>query len=133
VYDYRTTFDLTGFNLSTVTINGQWAADNQGFGILLNGVDTGYRLISSDLQSGLVPFILTSGFQNGINTLDFLVSNTFDSMPDPDGYNPTALRVEMIGTAQAVPEPSSALTVLVISTQVGITVVLKRPNPSLQK
>jgi hypothetical protein len=40
-YDYRTTFNLAGFNPSTASITGQWSTDNEGVEILINGVATG--------------------------------------------------------------------------------------------
>lgn len=92
-YDYRTTFDLTGFDASTAALGGQWAADNVGVDILINGVSAGqtgggYNAFSS--------FLISSGFINGLNTIDFLVRND-------DG--PTGLRVEGALTADAAPAP----------------------------
>lgn len=98
-YDYRTTFDLTGFYPSTATITGGWSSDNNGLQILLNGVDTGNPGTSfTQFSIGFAPFSITTGFKPGINTLDFLVNN---------GGGPTALRVEMTGTATPTPEPGS--------------------------
>jgi len=96
-YIYRTTFDLTGFNLSTVVINGQYATDNSGF-IRLNGnvVGPSSPFVGYDHWTS---FSLNSGFTSGINTLDFVVNN---------GGGPTGLRVEMTGTGDvlsAVPAP----------------------------
>jgi hypothetical protein len=100
-YDYQTTFSLAGFNPSTAAISGGWSTDNNGLSILLNGVDTGNGGTSfAQFASGFAPFSITSGFAIGLNTLDFIVSN---------GGGPTALRVEMTGTAaiSAVPEPET--------------------------
>src|ERR1035438_4240441 len=41
IYDYQTTFDLTGLNPATAVLMGQWASDNTGMDILINGVSTG--------------------------------------------------------------------------------------------
>lgn len=102
-YTYRTTFDLTGFDVSSANFGGQWAADDFGGQILLNGCDiitcgygsytniTGFTVFS--------PFTLTSGFLQNVNTLDFIVTNS--------GGGPTGLRVEYTGTANSVPEPAS--------------------------
>src|SRR3954465_12954728 len=40
-YVYRTTFNLTGFDLASVTISGNWATDDIGTDILINGFSTG--------------------------------------------------------------------------------------------
>lgn len=103
LYDYRITFSLTGFNPSTAAITGGWTSDNDGVQILLNGVDTGTPFTSfTQFAVGFAPFSISSGFQSGLNTLDFIIDN---------GGGPTALRVEMTGTADAtsVPEPATML------------------------
>lgn len=100
-YDYQTTFDLTGFVPSTAMIMGEWSTDNNGLMILLNGVDTGNPGTSfTQFSAGFAPFMVMTGFHPGINTLDFLVNN---------GGGPTALRVEMTGTATPTPEPGSLI------------------------
>jgi hypothetical protein len=95
-YTYHTTFNLTGLLASTAIITGQWAADNYGTNILLNGVSTGFTTASF---SGFTGFTLSSGFLSGQNTLDFIVHNV-------DG--PTGLRVELAGTAAGAPVPEPA-------------------------
>jgi hypothetical protein len=103
LYDYRTTFDLTGLVPSTASITGGWSSDNDGVQILINGVDSGNPPTSFvQFAIGFAPFTISSGFVSGINTLDFIVDN---------GGGPTALRVEMTGSAAVVPEPAS-LTLL---------------------
>ena len=104
-YIYRTTFDLTGFDESTASITGQWATDNNATDMLINGNSTGNTTAFAGFTAW-TPFTISSGFVAGINVLDFLVFNG-DSSP-----NPTGLRVEMTGTADAVdaaavPEPIS--------------------------
>ena len=101
-YDYQTTFDLTGLNPATALLIGQWATDNQGSDILINGVSTGHTATGF---TGWSSFTLSGGFIAGVNTLDFIVYN----VPQDSG-NPTGLRVEMSGTADPnsqVPEPVS--------------------------
>lgn len=94
-YDYRTTFNLTGFNVSTAVLSGKWAADDVGVNILINGVSTAQPGTGS--YSAFTNFSVASGFINGINTIDFIVKNT---------GGPTGLRVE--GALKAdVPEPMS--------------------------
>jgi hypothetical protein len=105
VYDYRTTFSLAGLNAATASITGGWSTDNGGLQILLNGVDTGNPPTAFDQYAhGFAPFTISGGFLAGVNTLDFIVNN--------DG-GPTALRVEMTGTARPgdAPEPTT-LTLL---------------------
>ncbi|VTU01421.1 na-ca exchanger integrin-beta4 : Outer membrane adhesin like proteiin OS=Anabaena cylindrica (strain ATCC 27899 / PCC 7122) GN=Anacy_4636 PE=4 SV=1: Cna_B: PKD: Calx-beta: Calx-beta: PT-HINT: DUF2431 [Gemmataceae bacterium] len=97
-YRYRTTFDLTGIDPATVTLAGQWAADDAAT-IYLNGVSTGVTT-AAPAYGALVGFTLTSGFRDGANTLDFVVSNA---------GGPTGLRVAALtgsgetGTRVAVP------------------------------
>lgn len=86
-YVYRTSFNLTGVTLSGVSIVGQWCTDNDGVRIVLNGVDTGIPPTAFEqFELAFAPFIISSGFVLGLNTLDFVVNN---------GGGPTALRVEM--------------------------------------
>jgi len=102
-YDYQMTFSLVGFNAATASITGRWSSDNAGISILLNGVDTGNAGTSSTQYSAFAPFIISSGFVSGLNTLDFLVNNEPGSTD-----NPTALRVELSGTADmATPLPAA--------------------------
>jgi hypothetical protein len=97
---YSTTFDLTGFDLNTVSIAGLWSSDNQGLDILINGVSLGFTSANTQFAIGFASFLINSNFVSGINTIDFVIFN--------DG-GPTALRTQMIGTGdlQAVPEPES--------------------------
>ncbi len=110
-YDYRTTFNLTGFDPATASITGKWAADNHGFDILINGHSTGNttETTTSDSFTFLHDFSISSNFGAAINTLDFLVNNS-----NGPGPNPTGLRVEILNAtadttagSTAVPEPSS--------------------------
>jgi hypothetical protein len=98
-YDYRLTFSLAGLDPSTASITGQWSVDDNARDILLNGVSTGQTGCGFTCWGG---FSLSSGFQPGANTIDFIVDNA---------GGPTGLRVEMSGTAAAspgaAPEPSS--------------------------
>jgi hypothetical protein len=91
-YLYRTTFDLTGRDLATVSLVGIWATDDTGVDILLNGTSTG---LSSAGFSSFTPFSITNGFVTGLNTLTFKVDNAGTSP------NPSGLRVEVTGLATA--------------------------------
>ena len=88
-YVYRTTFDLTGYDLATARIIGQWGADNMGAAMRLNGVSLG---LTAAGYAPLTSFTIESGFAAGANTLDFEVF---------DFGCPNGLRVEMIGLAAA--------------------------------
>ena len=96
-YTYRTTFNLTGLIPSTASIAGQWSVDNAGIGIVLNGVP--FSSTAANFQN-FYAFNLSTGFVDGLNTLDFIAHN--------DG-GPTGLRVAMTGNADtvSVPEPVS--------------------------
>ena len=89
-YTYRTLIDLTGLDPATAVIQGQWAADNQGTEIRLNGV-------SIDLaQPGYSPFVafnINSDFVAGANTLDFVTS---------DQGCPNGLRVEFLSATASI-------------------------------
>jgi hypothetical protein len=111
-YVYRTTFDLTGFNPTTARISGSWSSDNDGFGVYLNGIGmpdftTAVAPGLTQPFSSMIPFdAITTGFVGGTNTLYFAVYNT-----PQGGGNPSGLRVEMTGTANAarVPEPGTMM------------------------
>jgi len=96
-YTYRTTFDLTGLNISTAALTVKVASDDPPIIIKINGTAVGP---SSDSFLSLTPFPISTGFIAGINTLDFVVTNY---TPNP---NPTGLRVEISGTAQPAPVPA---------------------------
>jgi hypothetical protein len=107
-YDYRTTFTST--TTGTVHITGLWATDNEGVGILLNGVDTGNSLLDPGLTGApfmsFHPFTINGVVSAGTNTLDFIVNNSPGASD-----NPTGLRVEFQSASVAAPEPAS-LTLL---------------------
>jgi hypothetical protein len=96
-YIYRTTFDLSGLDVTTAMLMGRMATDDPGT-VLLNGAATG---VQSCCYHRWTEFSLTSGFVAGLNTLDFVVANS--------GGGPTGLRVEVSGSADVsvVPELGS--------------------------
>ena len=107
----RTTFDLTGFDLSTTSIKGRWAADDFLDDILINGVSIGPipNYPGDENFNSLHPFTISSGFATGINTLDFVVRDT---------GNVAGFRVDFT----PVPEPSAVLGLVLL----GFGAFLKR-------
>jgi len=90
-YTYQTTFNLTGYDLTKVSLVGSWAVDNTGVDILVNGVSSGF---TSTGFGSLTPFTITSGLVAGVNTLDFVVNNAAN-VNDPSSPNPSGLRVDL--------------------------------------
>jgi hypothetical protein len=74
---FRTTFDLTGFDFTTASVNGSWATDNTGINVYLNGNATGNTIPGTNTSNfgALTLFSIASGFQAGVNTLDFEVQD----------------------------------------------------------
>jgi hypothetical protein len=83
-YVYQVTFDLTGLDPATAFIQGEWATDNLGLDILINGISTGNQ--NTAQFTTFTPFNITQGFLSGVNTLEFHVNN------ESPGY--AGLRVE---------------------------------------
>ena len=98
--------DLTGFDLSTVSITGGFSTDNDGF-IRVNGAAAAATSGFAGFGS-LHAFTLDSNFVAGINSIQVGVNN---------GTNPTAFRVDFSDASgtpidpTAVPEPASLLLV----------------------
>ena len=101
IYDFTTTFDLTGVDLSTFELYGRFESDDRINDILINGVSLGISLADPDYSAfsgyfNLAP--VASDLNQGTNTLTFKVYNfTTGSNTDP-----VALRTEF---TNAVPEP----------------------------
>ncbi len=96
-YTFRTSFDLTGLNPSSASISLSIASDNN-CDVFLNGVHTGITTPFAGFSS-FSAYSINSGFLPGINTLDFSVYEL--------GSTPSGLRVQLTGTANVVPEPTS--------------------------
>ncbi len=94
-YIYRTVFVLDSVDLTKpATLSGIWWANEIGDDILLNGAPTGNSISAETSTAGKfsVPFVITSGFVPGINTLDFVTTRS----PTANGsYQESALRVDM--------------------------------------
>ncbi len=92
---FTLTFDLTGYNPGSVEISGRFAVDNALRGINLNGSSTG---VSGSGFRDWTNYAITSGFQEGLNTLTFEVYNS----GGPGGF-----RNEFVGLeATRVSEPA---------------------------
>ena len=88
-YTYHTSFDLTGYDLSQVSIVGGWTSDNTGLDILVNGASAG--ITNPGNFGALNAFTLTTGLVAGPNTVDFVINNAGDAA------GPTGLRVDLKG------------------------------------
>ncbi len=110
-FDYSTTFDLTGFQLSTVEVKGFWSADNQTLGLFLNGIMIPGTTITGTPAhfqfESLTPFDLTTGFIGGVNTLSVHTLNANTGNPNPSGV---IVQVSATGIAD-VPEPGTLAVV----------------------
>jgi hypothetical protein len=99
LYKWTLTFDLSGYDPNTASFTAQWAVDNGGYvklnGNLLSGSMTAHHGLNQ-----FTSFTAKSGFNSGINTLDFFVNNL------PGDNNPTGLQVDFLSSnVNPVPEP----------------------------
>ncbi len=107
-YHYELNFNIEDVILSSVVLTGKWSIDNSGE-IWLNGAYTGFAkgntIADTQEYKTLDDFTITSGFQDGLNTLEFRVYNIAGS-----GGNPTALLVsDLAAEATVVPAPGAVL------------------------
>ncbi|MFT5110077.1 MAG: hypothetical protein ACI8XO_003800 [Verrucomicrobiales bacterium] len=89
-YTYRTTFTIpAGVDPTQVFIRGAGTSDNSTTDVRINGVSTGIGFVGN--FGGFDPqFTIQSGFQVGLNTLEFTVNEA--------GGGPSGLRVELGGS-----------------------------------
>lgn len=110
-YTYQTTFTIgAGESAASARVSGAWQADNIGIQITLNGHPvTVSSLPGANGGAGFQSwsaFAIDSGFQQGVNTLQFTVLNTFTNAANSG--NPSGLRVQFdSATVSPVPEPES--------------------------
>ncbi len=107
-YHFELDFNIEDVILSSVVLTGKWSIDNSGE-IWLNGAYTGFAkgntIADTQEYKTLDNFTITSGFQDGLNTLEFRVYNIAGS-----GGNPTALLVsDLAAEATVVPAPGAIL------------------------
>jgi hypothetical protein len=93
VYSYDVTFDLSGLVPSSVSLSAQWAADDEAQ-VFLNG----NKVAAADDPSTLHSLDIVSGFVDGLNTLEFRVTNLASGT-----YNPTGLVVSVLSETAATP------------------------------
>lgn len=110
-YDYQTTFNMAGLNLSTALLTGSIASDDCLVEVLLNGhaisgigMGTGVSNTAcgnSHSYATFTGFTINSGFLAGVNTLTFVIENAHVNP------NPTGMNLRIGGTALPLPEPAS--------------------------
>jgi hypothetical protein len=95
MYTYETEFDLTGYDLSTVTIVAHVLADNGVMGVRINGHSVAFKPWSAvyGVFDTYRKIEITEGFVDGVNRIQFDVWNSI-VMSYPNENNPMALRVE---------------------------------------
>jgi len=98
LYRYSLTFDLSGYAASSAKFTGRFLADNAAQ-VFLNG----NLLASGSSFTEWSSFAASSGFNPGLNRVDFVVRNYAQT-----SGNPTGLRAEFSSSSvSAVPEPGS--------------------------
>jgi len=104
---YTRTFNLTGYNLSTVSISGSWTLDDSGI-LVLNGKTIG---VLGDGNWGTMNAFSDStstDFNQGVNTLQIEITDTDNFL---EGVN---LSGTLTGTQTGVvPEPSNVAVALI--------------------
>ncbi|MGE4286201.1 MAG: lamin tail domain-containing protein [Phycisphaerae bacterium] len=93
-FSVATTFDLTGFDPATASITLYLSVDNRIDDVLINGASSG--ITCANYASWTGPYVINSGFIDGINELEFVFVNEGDSP------NPAGMRAKMQGSANAI-------------------------------
>lgn len=101
-YVYRTQFLIDSADPCTAILEGNWLLNTTGDDILLNGQSTGITNTSELPYKVAENFTIDTGFVAGLNTLDFVVTNTGVTPPNLQASY-TALRVQLRGVGQALP------------------------------
>lgn len=122
-YIYTMLFDLSGYQAASASFSGRIAADN-AVSILLNK-----QVISSASGfSDWTGFAANGGFVDGVNRLDFVVTNWAQN-----SGNPTGLRVEFTGSSvAAVPEPATYAMLLGGLALIGTAARRRKANNKAQ-
>lgn len=105
-YYFQTTFDLTGYDVSTASITGGVRTDNALLDIFLNATSLGINSGASEVpfaDPSAIPLNISSSFLPGINTLTVRINNT-----DCNGCtNPFGLLTNAQVNADPVPLPAA--------------------------
>ncbi len=128
---YTRAFDLTGGDLSTVSITGSWAVDDTGI-LALNGQQI--ASLSAGAWGSLTPFSLAAGsstaalLNQGQNQLTIRIIDPTDNFLEG-----VRLQGTLTGSnaPTSVPEPTSTLSLLALGT-LGAASTLKRKLKSSQ-
>ena len=92
-YVYRTQFLIDSADPCTAVLEGNWMLNTTGDDIVLNGQSTGIKNTSELPYKVAESFTINKGFVAGLNTLDFVVTNT--GVPPPNmTASYTGLRVQ---------------------------------------
>jgi len=97
-YTFRTTFDLTGMYPRTAYVEGWFLADNRVSAVRINGKSIKVYPHGWNNFTMFSRFQITSGFVEGVNTLEIDVHN--GEPEEGDGPGLMGLRVELNGTAR---------------------------------
>jgi hypothetical protein len=120
VYDYRTSFDLTGVDPASVTLTFSLLADGFVQDVLVNGQSAGLVIPTpSSFVTWSGPFEISNQLALGTNTLDFIVASLQQT-----GCNPSGLRVQISGALSGGGAPPEiTLPPLNVTTNQGADVV----------
>lgn len=102
---YTTTFDTTGFDVSTIDVSGKWAASSVAylyFNQQLLQTNQSFGTNPTHLKDFTLPLWM---YESGVNRLDFVVFAPTNT--------PTGVLVSMQATSQAVPEPGSIVLIFI--------------------
>lgn len=117
---YTRTFNLTGYNLSTVSISGSWTLDDSGI-LILNGKTIG--TLGSGNWGSMNAFSdsTSTDFNQGVNTLEIEINSSDVYL---EGVN---LSGSLTGSQSGVvPEPSNIAMVLIAGFAVLLVLARRR-------
>ena len=130
LYIYSTQFDLTGYDLASVIIEVNAEVDNQILDMRINGTSAHvFPFVNAFVPEP--PFILASGFLEGLNRLDFVTYNIPQLTPNPNGLNvwfDSSGSLTRIPDAPDIPEPATIL--LIGAGLIAIASLSKRRPPN---
>lgn len=102
---YEFKFDLTGYNLSTVSLSGLWGVDNTGTVKLNDTLLASLPTVITRNFNVLHDYGATSGFLAGMNTLTF-------TLRDEGGQAAFRATAVVTGDLAAVPLPAGGLLLI---------------------